>query len=88
MNKNVAFITSFICFFLLFGLIAYTFLRGKYSLANIVIFSLFFIIWGLYGIVNKLDEKNKNIGYNILDAIAKCLVGIILWAYFTKILVL
>ncbi len=87
-NKNIGFITSFICFFLLFGLIGYTFLPAKYSLANYIIFGLFFVIWGVYGIVNKFDEKNKNIGYNILDSIAKCLVGIILWAYFTKIVVL
>ena len=88
MNKNVAFITSFICFFLLFGFIGYTFLPAKYSLANYVVFGLFFVVWGMYGVVNKFDEKNKNIAYNILDSIAKCLVGISLWAYFTKILVL
>ena len=88
MNKNVAFITSFICFFLLFGFIGYTFLPAKYSLANYVVFGLFFVVWGMYGVVNKFDEKNKNIGYNILDSIAKCLVGLSLWAYFTKILVL
>jgi bacteriorhodopsin len=88
MNKNVAFITSFIFFFLLFGFIGYTFLPAKYSLANYVVFGLFFVVWGMYGVVNKFDEKNKNIGYNILDSIAKCLVGLSLWAYFTKILVL
>jgi bacteriorhodopsin len=88
MNKNVAFITSFICFFLLFGFIGYTFLPAKHSLANYVVFGLFFVVWGMYGVVNKFDEKNKNIGYNILDSIAKCLVGLSLWAYFTKILVL
>ena len=87
-NKNIAFITSFMCFFLLFGLIAITFLRTKYSLPNIVSFLSFFIIWSVYGLVHYLDEKTKNIVYNCLDAIAKCFIGIFFWAYFTKIIVI
>ena len=87
-NRKLAWITSFICFFLLFGLIAYTFLRGKFHLANVVVFSLFFIVWSVYGMVYDMDDEKKNIFFNILDAIAKCIIGITLWAYFTKILVL
>jgi bacteriorhodopsin len=88
MNRNLAWVTSFICFFLLFGLIAYTFLRGKFHLANVVVFSLFFIVWSIYGLVYDLDDEKKNTAFNILDSIAKCIIGITLWAYFTKILVL
>jgi bacteriorhodopsin len=87
-NKKVAWVTSFICFFLLFGLIAYTFLRSKYDVASIVVFSIFFVVWSVYGMVYNLDEERKNTIFNILDSIAKCIVGITLWAYFTKILVL
>ncbi len=87
-DRNMAFITSFICFFLLFGLIGFTFLRGKYSLPNIVAYLAFFAIWSIYGLVYNLDEKTKNIVFNYLDSIAKCLIGISFWAYFTKIIVL
>jgi bacteriorhodopsin len=51
-NKNVGFITSFICFFLLFGLIGYTFLPAKYSLYNYIIFLFFFIMFVIYCLVN------------------------------------
>ncbi len=88
MDRKKAYITSFICLFLLFGLIAYTFLITKYSLANIVAFLAFFIIWSVYGLVNDLDEKTKNVVYNHLDSIAKCFIGIFFWAYFTKIIVI
>jgi bacteriorhodopsin len=88
MNRKLAWVTSFICFFLLFGLIAYTFLLGKFHLANIVVFSAFFIVWSIYGVVYDLDDEKKNTAFNILDSIAKCIIGITLWAYFTKILVL
>lgn len=87
-DRKIAYITSFICFFLLFGLIAYTFLRGKYSLPNIIVFLAFFIIWSIYGLINDLDEKTRNIIYNYLDSIAKCFIGLFFWAYFTKIIVL
>ena len=88
MSKKTALITSFICFFLLFGAIGLTFLPAKYSLANIVVFSAFFIIWTIYGVVYNLDERIKNVVFNVLDGIAKALIGIFLWAYFTKIIVL
>lgn len=88
LDRNKAYIASFMCFFLLFGLIGYTFLSAKYSLPNIVAFLAFFIIWSIYGLVNYLDEKTKNVVYNCLDAISKCLIGISFWVYFTKILVI
>jgi len=53
---------------------------------NWVIFSIFAGIWGLYGVVNLLDDYTKNIGFNILDLIAKCLTGLMLWVYFTRIM--
>lgn len=87
MNRNTALITSFICFFLMFGLIGYTFFQGKSPLANYIIFGAFVIIWGIYGFIYNLDEEKKNIIFNILDAIAKSIMGIFLWGYFTKIVV-
>lgn len=78
---------GFLFFIGLFGLIYLSFVKGSSSRFNFVIFAIYLVIWGLYGFVYLLDEENKNIIYNILDATAKCFVGIGLWTYFTKILV-
>jgi bacteriorhodopsin len=87
LSRNIALITSFVCFFLMFGLIAYIFFQGKSPLFNYILFGAFFIIWGIYGVIYNIDEEKKNIIFNILDAIAKSIMGICLWAYFTKIVV-
>jgi hypothetical protein len=45
------------------------------------------VVWSMYGIVYMLNEEYKNISMNILDFIAKCFIGLGLWAYYTKVLV-
>jgi hypothetical protein len=39
----------------------------------------------MYGVVYMFGEEWKNITMNILDLTAKCLVGLGLWVYYTKI---
>jgi hypothetical protein len=56
-------------------------------MANYVMFTLYLVIWGLYGLVYLLPEEYKNITMNILDLIAKCFIGLGLWAYYTRIIV-
>jgi hypothetical protein len=46
------------------------------------------VVWSLYGLVYLLGDVYKNIAFNLLDLIAKCFIGIGLWAYFAKIIVL
>lgn len=54
---------------------------------NPTVFIIFAIIWTLYGVVYYIeDEETKNIGYNILDVIAKALFGVVLWTYYGKVL--
>ena len=50
------------------------------------LFYIYLVVWGLYGIVYLLDEAWKNICLNILDCIAKCLVGIGLWFYYINVI--
>lgn len=88
LTRQQGFYLGFIFFFLLFGLIWMTFIAGKKNTTNLVIFSAFVILWSIYGIVYMMSEKTKNLSYNILDALAKCFMGIFLWAYFTKVLVI
>jgi bacteriorhodopsin len=88
LNKNIAAIIGFIFFALMYFIIYYNYILPKYNLANYSLFMFYLVIWSIYGIVYLLDEEKKNIGFNILDLIAKCFVGIGLWIFYTKIVVL
>ena len=47
---------------------------------NKLIFTVFIIVWALYGIVYFLPNIAKNMSYNILDVIAKVGFGLLIWA--------
>ena len=53
---------------------------------SLVVFIIFAVIWGGYGIAYMLEEEEKNIAYNILDITSKALFGVVLWLYFGKVL--
>lgn len=78
-------IIGFIAFFLMFALIFITFVKPNMSIANLILYSIYLFVWSLYGIAFLWSEEYKNIAMNILDFIAKCFIGIGLWAYYTKI---
>jgi bacteriorhodopsin len=54
--------------------------------SSYAVFSIFAVLWSLYGVAYTLEEENKNIMYNVLDVCAKALFGVVLWAYFGRIL--
>ena len=84
-NRIFASIFGFIPFIGMFYLIFSRFVLPKYRLDNYILFTIYVSVWSLYGIVYLLPEESKNIAMNILDIIAKCFIGIGLWAYYTKI---
>ena len=86
LDRTTANIAGFVPFFAMFGLIYWKYVMPKYNLANRSLFYFYFFIWSLYGIVYLLDEETKNIVMNILDLIAKCLVGLGLWVYYVHII--
>jgi hypothetical protein len=86
-SRTTGCVVGFLFFAALFALIYFNFVKGSSSTFNFVLFGLYAVVWALYGVVYLLDEENKNIAYNVLDVTAKCLVGLGLWAYFTKTLV-
>jgi bacteriorhodopsin len=86
-SKTTACIIGFVFFAAMFSVIYFSFVRGSKSLFNYTLFGLYFIIWSIYGIVYLFDEETKNIIFNILDLISKCIIGLGLWAYFTKTIV-
>jgi bacteriorhodopsin len=84
-NKQFALTGGFILFAFLFYYIYSQFIRNKKNTQNFVIYMIFLIIWSIYGIVYLNSLEIKNIIFNILDVIAKCIVGIGFWAYLTGI---
>lgn len=79
---------GFIFFIALYGFIYFKFLYKKYNFDNMLIFFSFFILWTFYGVFYMMDNQFRNVGYNILDLLSKCFVGIFFWAYFTKVFTL
>lgn len=86
-DRLVTSLLGFIPFFAMFIVIFTKFVLPKFRLDNYILFGIYVLVWAMYGIVYLLDEEYKNICLNILDLIAKCFVGLGLWAYYTKIFV-
>jgi bacteriorhodopsin len=84
-NRTTASIFGFIPFIGMFYLIFSRFVLPKFLVDNYILFTIYVIIWSLYGIVYLLSEESKNVAMNILDFTSKCFIGIGLWAYYTKI---
>lgn len=87
-DRNIANVIGFVFFIALYGYIYFTYLHKKSNFDNNMIYGAFLVLWTFYGVFYQMEEKTKNVGYNILDLLSKCFVGIFFWAYFTKSLVL
>lgn len=87
-DKYIACFLGFIPFVILFYIIFKNFVSPVYNFSNYVIFSAFVTIWSLYGLFFLMNDTYKNIGNNILDCLAKCGLGLGLWAYFSKVITL
>jgi bacteriorhodopsin len=85
-KKPLANILGFVAFFLMFGYIWKIFMNKIKTKPSKLIYGLFLVLWGFYGVVYLCKDTTKVISYNILDLIAKAFVGIFFWIYFTKII--
>ena len=85
MERTIANVFGFACYALLFGFIFVRYVQPRYHVGNYVLFFSYAFIWGLYGIAYFFDDAMKNLLYNILDVVAKAMVGILLWAFYTKV---
>jgi len=80
-------IAGYAGFFLLFGTIWKTYMCGsKVTNQSKIVFGVYFILWTLYGVAYQATEGTKMLSYNILDLIAKALVGICFWLYLAKVI--
>jgi bacteriorhodopsin len=88
LNMWVASFIGFIPFAGMFYLVYKNYVKPKYNLSGSVLFSIYLIVWGLYGLAYLLPEQYKNISMNVLDCISKCLIGLGLWGYYSHTVVL
>jgi bacteriorhodopsin len=86
-EKELACFLGFIPFIAMFWLIYSYFVKPKPSVTGNFLFGVYVLVWSLYGIFYLLEENIKNIGMNILDCIAKCLIGNFLFVYYSKMIV-
>ena len=86
LDRMTALILSFISFFIVFGIIFVQHVLPRYNFDNNILFGMYIIIWSIYGIAYNFNEINKNILMNYLDLTSKCLIGIGLWVYYTRII--
>lgn len=85
LDKSNANIVGFGFFTLMYGYIYKKLLYKKYNFDNQMLFWAFVILWAGYGVLYEFDDITRNVGYNVLDLLSKCFVGIFFWAYFTKV---
>lgn len=88
LNPTTASAAGFIPFILMFYTIYKTFVEPRASFSNDVLFWVYAIVWGLYGFVYLLEDSAKNVTMNVLDCIAKCLIGNGLYVYYANLIVL
>ena len=83
-GRLTAFIGGFIPFFALFGIIFKTFLMGGSSIEyiNYLVFGLFVLLWGLYGLGYMYELEPRNYLMNVLDLLSKSGIGILFAFYF------
>jgi bacteriorhodopsin len=84
-NKLYSNLVGFVFFISLFTYIYRTFFKNCSMFGKIVLWT-YIVIWSMYGLVYFLPYDEKMLGYNVLDLMAKCLMGIFLWMYFSKII--
>lgn len=88
LERITANLLAFVPFILMFYMIYKIFLSTKYILSNYVFYFIFLVVWSMYGFAYLLEnEEWKNIAMNILDCVAKCLVGIGLFLFYAKVIV-
>ena len=85
MDKKTSNGLGFVAFAGMYYYIYQNYIKGRTNNDNVLLYSLFFILWAFYGVFYFFDSVTRNVGYNVLDLLSKCFVGIFFWAYCTKV---
>ena len=85
MDKTTSNGFGFAAFAGMYYYIYHNYIKGRNNGDNFMLYALFVILWAFYGVFYTFDSVSRNIGYNVLDLLSKCFVGIFFWAYYTKV---
>jgi hypothetical protein len=86
LNKTLACIGGFIPFVIMFYIIFTKYVVIDKGFSKYYLFVIYVVTWSFYGLVYLLGDEYKNIAMNILDCFSKCIVGLLLWGYYTNII--
>ena len=82
-TKKIGLYTGFFLGFAFFAPLMYLlydkYVKDSEGDSNLIVFILFVIVWGLYGLAYLLNTKWKNISYNALDVVSKAGFGMLIW---------
>jgi bacteriorhodopsin len=85
-NRSIACIGGFIPFFIMFYIIFKNYTVIDKGFSKYYLFVIYVVTWSFYGLVYLLSDEYKNIAMNLLDCFSKCVVGLLLWVYYTNII--
>lgn len=85
MDKTSANTFGFAGFFGLFYYIYNQYIANVNNFDNNMLYYAFLILWIMYGVFYMMEPVMRNVGYNILDLLSKCFVGIFFWAYYSGV---
>lgn len=77
LNRYIATTIGFMFFYISFTVIYKNY--AKYSELGKHLYTFLIVVWALYGVIYLLPVSEKNIGFNILDIIAKNFFGLYLF---------
>jgi bacteriorhodopsin len=86
LQRYTAVFAGFVPFCIMFYIIYVNYVQINPSFNNSFLYYFYLVVWGLYGIVYILPDNVKNITMNILDCIAKSLIGNGLFIYYSGII--
>ena len=84
LDKTLANVLGFGGFAGLYYFIYDKYIKNYNNKDNNLLFISFLVLWAMYGVFYMLDDVTRNVGYNVLDLLSKCFVGIFFWLYLTK----
>lgn len=85
LDKTLANVLGFGGFAGLYYFIYDKYIKNYNNKDNYLLFISFLVLWAMYGVFYMLDDVTRNVGYNVLDLLSKCFVGIFFWAYYTGV---
>jgi hypothetical protein len=76
LSKMKADICGFIPFIIIFIILYMIFIKNNNIVINNILFTAYFILWSMYGILYMFDKSVMNTYFNVLDCVAKVFVSI------------